>query len=330
MGKWRVNHRPLIGDDSATSGFDRLAFRQGANLAVSDLGSEVLSVHVFGHNNEDNSSFSQISSLNPKLIVRTATAKNDSLSSSTISAPVIALNSSDYSTSAKDFAFLPAESESLAAGINFAAKDKKQPVVLITPPGFSQKTLTNLKARLPSKQELVTLAYTDAESAERIAGRIVKKGPFAGIFAFAGNDPKAAAIAAALTKTKSKQSNRTYVGNSNWDSALISKTALNGAIIATLDTTNQSLMADRYQAKYGSPPSPSALHGYDLIAMASGIIRASGPDSLNRSALLSDTGFTGTAGSFRLRSNGTVERNLAIATIKNGALVQSQAPAQGF
>ncbi len=71
----------------------------------------------------------------------------------------------------------------------------------------------------------------------------------------------------------------------------------------------------RYSAQYGSPPNPIAGLAYDGIAAVGALIAAGRRDALTKNALTQAKGFSGVNGVFRLRSDGTNERGLAIATI---------------
>ena len=54
------------------------------------------------------------------------------------------------------------------------------------------------------------------------------------------------------------------------------------------------------------------------------------PDSLGRAALTQGSGFVGVNGVFRLLPDGTNERGLAVATIRNNAVVILDPAPRGF
>lgn len=120
-----------------------------------------------------------------------------------------------------------------------------------------------------------------------------------------------------------------YIGLRRWDvpvSALALPGVQNGWFAVPDPSLNQ-LFSDRYMAAYGTPPHTLAGLAYDGIA-AIGALAASGQsDALTAQALTQSSGFAGVNGVFRLLSNGTNERGLAVATIiDNQVVVISPAP----
>lgn len=78
---------------------------------------------------------------------------------------------------------------------------------------------------------------------------------------------------------------------------------------------------ERYQAAYGSAPHPIAGLAYDGIAAVGALIQRGNRDALSAAQLTQSTGFAGVNGIFRLRPDGTNERGLAVATVRNNQLV---------
>ncbi|GAB1377722.1 penicillin-binding protein activator [Pararhodobacter aggregans] len=77
----------------------------------------------------------------------------------------------------------------------------------------------------------------------------------------------------------------------------------------------------RYAAAYGATPHPIAGLAYDGIAAIGALLRTGSNEALSHSALRQQSGFVGVNGVFRFLSDGTNERGLAVATIRNNALV---------
>ena len=61
--------------------------------------------------------------------------------------------------------------------------------------------------------------------------------------------------------------------------------------------------------------------GYDGVAAVSSLVRNGQRNALATSGLTQPAGFSGVGGIFRLQRNGTVQRGLAVATIRNNQLV---------
>ena len=77
----------------------------------------------------------------------------------------------------------------------------------------------------------------------------------------------------------------------------------------------------RYKEAYGTQPHQLAGLAYDGIAAVGALLMAGQSDNFNRSALTQTAGFEGVDGIFRLNSEGTNERGLAIAKVFNKRVV---------
>jgi len=98
---------------------------------------------------------------------------------------------------------------------------------------------------------------------------------------------------------------------------------LQGGIFAMPSPELTQQFASRYTAAYGTPPVPAAVVGlaYDGIAAIGALVKQGKSDALTAAALTQGSGFAGVNGVFRLRSDGTNERGLAIAKIQNSQVV---------
>ncbi|MDR0810276.1 MAG: penicillin-binding protein activator [Gemmobacter sp.] len=114
-----------------------------------------------------------------------------------------------------------------------------------------------------------------------------------------------------------------FLGLTRWDipSATLSLPGVQGGWFALPDPGLHNQFQSRYQAAYGQPPLPIAGLAYDGIAALGALVsRGGGNNALSRAALTQGSGFVGVSGIFRLRSDGTNERGLAVATIQNNQL----------
>ena len=114
-----------------------------------------------------------------------------------------------------------------------------------------------------------------------------------------------------------------FIGLARWDipPATLALPGVQGAWFALPDpATNQQFRA-RYQSAFGEGPPIYAGFAYDGIAAIGAIAKQGGAGALNAAALTQGAGFVGVGGIFRLRSNGTADRGLAIAQIQNSQVV---------
>lgn len=118
-----------------------------------------------------------------------------------------------------------------------------------------------------------------------------------------------------------------FLGLTRWDipSQTLSLPALQGSWFALPDPNLYAQFQSRYMSAYGAAPLPISGLAYDGIA-AIGALAKQGRD-LSGGSLTQNAGFVGVSGIFRLRSDGSNERGLAIAEIRQGqAVVIDPAP----
>lgn len=111
------------------------------------------------------------------------------------------------------------------------------------------------------------------------------------------------------------------MGLTRWDTApqLLALPGIQNGLFAVPDQGLAQLFEGRYRAAYGEAPNPVAALAYDGIA-AIGALAAQG-QAPSKAALTQGSGFSGTAGIFRLLSDGTNQRGLAVATVRNNQVV---------
>lgn len=123
-----------------------------------------------------------------------------------------------------------------------------------------------------------------------------------------------------------------YIGLTRWDipSPTLSLPGLQGGWFALPDPARSAAFSAKYQAAYGGTPHPIASLGFDGIAAVGALVAKGKSNALTGAALTQGAGFQGASGIFRLRSDGTNDRGLAIATIRNNQVVVIDAAPQSF
>lgn len=130
-------------------------------------------------------------------------------------------------------------------------------------------------------------------------------------------------LASALGDAGLQPSITRTVGLTRWNAvpAVLAAPALQGGLFAVPDQARLGAFEGRYRAAYGEAPHSTASLAYDGIA-AIGALAASGdPQALSRRSLTQGQGFQGTAGIFRLNADGTNDRGLAVAEVRDGQVV---------
>jgi len=123
-----------------------------------------------------------------------------------------------------------------------------------------------------------------------------------------------------------------YLGLTRWDipQNTLELPGIQGGWFARPDTAASGAFANRYKAAYGGDPHPLAGLAFDGIAAIGSLVKSGKANALTGAALTQGAGFNGASGVFRLRRDGTNERALAVATIRNNRVVVLDPAPRGF
>lgn len=111
-----------------------------------------------------------------------------------------------------------------------------------------------------------------------------------------------------------------FLGLTRWDipPATLALPGVQGGWFAMPDPTTFDRFQSRYAQAYGAAPHPIAGLGYDGIAAIGALVKSGNAQALTREALVQPSGFAGVTGVFRFLPNGSNERALAVAEVRNG------------
>ncbi len=114
-----------------------------------------------------------------------------------------------------------------------------------------------------------------------------------------------------------------YLGLTRWDipAQTLELPGIQGGWFAMPDPSLTQQFQTRYASTYGGLPHPIGGLAYDGIAAIGALVKAGKSDALTTNALTQGAGFQGVNGIFRLRSDGTNERGLAVATVRDRKVV---------
>jgi ABC-type branched-subunit amino acid transport system substrate-binding protein len=110
----------------------------------------------------------------------------------------------------------------------------------------------------------------------------------------------------------------------------LSQPGLQGAWFALPDPTLSQRFRSRYRQSFGQPPHPLAGLAYDGIAAVGALVQQGRRDALTGRALTTASGFVGVNGIFRFRPDGTNQRALAVAEIRNRQVTVIDPAPRGF
>ncbi|MGB3280675.1 MAG: penicillin-binding protein activator [Pseudorhodobacter sp.] len=123
-----------------------------------------------------------------------------------------------------------------------------------------------------------------------------------------------------------------FIGLTRWDipTATLALPGVQGGWFAMPDPDLYQRFQARYQAAFGEPPHPISGLAYDGIAAIGALVKSGNAGALTGAALTQGSGFVGVNGIFRLRSDGTNQRGLAVAQISNNQVVIIDAAPRSF
>ncbi|SIS66742.1 amino acid/amide ABC transporter substrate-binding protein, HAAT family [Roseivivax lentus] len=110
-----------------------------------------------------------------------------------------------------------------------------------------------------------------------------------------------------------------YMGLTRWDSRPdgFQLPGIEGAFFALPDRSAIAAFEGRYATAYGAPPHPLAALAFDGIAAVGALVGQGKADAIGPAALTQGAGFQGASGVFRFLPDGTNERGLAVASVRN-------------
>jgi hypothetical protein len=129
-----------------------------------------------------------------------------------------------------------------------------------------------------------------------------------------------------------RNSTSQFIGLTRWDipAQTLALPGIQGGWFALPDPGASAAFAARYSAAYGERPLDIAGLAFDGIAAVGSLVKSGRANALTGAALTQGAGFRGATGIFRLRSDGTNQRGLAVATIRNNQVVLLEAAPQAF
>ncbi|MFP4274865.1 MAG: penicillin-binding protein activator [Paracoccaceae bacterium] len=209
----------------------------------------------------------------------------------------------------------------------FAAREGKSRIVIVHPDnveGQSGHDAISSAATANGMEVVGTVSFTfSEEGAVDAASQVrdaVSSGEADSVF-LTSNSAGALPLLAQLLPERGVDPEVTqYIGLARWDvpRQTLDLPGLQGGWFALPDQDMSSNFAARYEDAHGEPLHPLAGLAYDGIAAIGALVERGDRRALTRGALTQGAGFQGTGGAFRLLSDGTNQRALSVATIRDG------------
>ena len=124
------------------------------------------------------------------------------------------------------------------------------------------------------------------------------------------------AIASTLVRNGVDPHQVRFMGTSAWIGDAQREPTLAGGWYVSPDPSARTDFEARYASVFNTQPTRLASLGYDAVALATLLSRNGGANGFTASALQTREGFAGSDGLFRFRSDGAIERGLAIMEVR--------------
>ena len=137
------------------------------------------------------------------------------------------------------------------------------------------------------------------------------------------------AVVAALTAGGVDMRRLQLLGTGVWDGdqRIFGTPTLQGGWFAAPDSAGFRGFAARYRQRFGQDPIRTATLAYDAVALVAALVKTQGSQRFAEAVLTNSSGFAGIDGVFRLRSDGTNQRGLAVLRVTaSGGQVIGPAP----
>lgn len=123
-----------------------------------------------------------------------------------------------------------------------------------------------------------------------------------------------------------------YIGLARWDTPAqtLDLPGVQGGWFTIPDPGRAGEFRNRFMAANGEPPHALAGLSYDALAAIGALARTGRTDALSRNSLMQPAGFRGVTGVFRFKPDGTTQRGLAVATVRNHKMVVISPAPQSF
>lgn len=310
----------------------------GARLAMADLGDKLLTLTI--QDTRGDSGYAKdlavkaITSGTAKVVVgpsELAAAQHLAKLSGSKRPPVLAL-ADNFAGGPGVYSVRLSEADSAAAGAAAIAGKGARKFVLMVPAGADSSAVESRVANALSiygATLAVTLPYSPTDGGAKVVSDMssLVEAPDAVVVACGDGSP--AAVLAALKAKGIPGKTVTLIGTDRWLERPMDP-LYEGAYIATLDQSETGPIADRFKATYNYQPDVNVAYAYDMVALSAGIASSAGPDGFNKQVLENATGFRGSTGLFRFRSDGSSQRSMPFFKVEKGQLKLVEKQTAGF
>lgn len=291
-------------------GTDAEEFRNGAALAMNDLGGEQLSLSILvtgGDAAVAREKMRKTITDGAQLIIGPTTAAELQAVAAARTKnlpPIIALVDNGAKRAAGIYPLLSDEIDSAGAVAAQAIANGKADILVATgPSGLSKDAAARVKSII-TKAGGRHLGLVTVSAAET-AGDVSQIAKASAVLLLASAEPN---IAATLLRANGLAGDAQFLGTAQWSRQHYGDAALAGALVPAPEQSGLREIESRMRAAYGRPMSMESAYAYDAVALAAGLVRAIGADAFSPAVLKQPIGFRGATGAFRFNEDGSVSR----------------------
>ncbi len=223
--------------------------------------------------------------------------------------------------------------------MGFAKRQGRTSVVVVHPNDVAGQVANTAIQQAATANGIVAssqsypLSVEGVQAAAEAAGSVVKSGGADSVFIT--TDATNAAmpmLLQTLPENGVAPSSTQYIGLTRWDVRpdLFNLPGAEGALFAIPNRSQQEAFEAKYSAAYGSAAHPLAGLAYDGVAAIATLVAQGRNDALTTKGLTQSNGFQGTNGLFRFLPDGTNQRSLAVASVKDKQVVILEPAPNGF
>ncbi|GAA3863352.1 penicillin-binding protein activator [Celeribacter arenosi] len=337
----------LVPYESAQGGDAAVAksLENAARLAIADLDGVQIDLRVYatgGQAERANAAATRAVNEGAKIILGPlygGSAKLAGIAAATKGVNVLSFSNNPAIAGGNVFILGPTFDNTASRLVSYAASKGKRNVMIVSGQSAAEAAgaaaikgaIARSGANLVAEQS-VELSQQGVVNAIRPIANTAKSTGADAIFFTSGNDGAMPLFAQMLPENGIKSPNPQFIGlqRLNVPSSALSVPGLQGSWFALPDQKLATTFANRYSAAYGAQPHALAGLAYDGIAAIGALVQSGSSDALTAQALTRNSGFVGVNGVFRLRSDGTNQRGLSVATIQNNQVIEIDPAPRAF
>lgn len=214
--------------------------------------------------------------------------------------------------------------------VSYAASQNIRSIALLAPSNeYGRRVESALRAEAQARGVTIVTAqlYNRTDTDAAAAARAVASGARPQGIIIAESGAPLRAIGTALVQAGVDTRQVRLMGTSVWAGEAEREPSLAGGWYVAPDPSARTEFENRYRQAFGESPTRLASLGYDAVALAALLSRDRGAQGISRPSIENREGFAGSDGLFRFRSNGAIERGLAIIQVQqNSNTVLNAAP----